>query len=412
MNQTESGQLMIEESRDALQSIRRSLIELYGGVGADPEAPQEVSKRYGINRNLAWRLSRVINATEPFSTLNHLPGQQGIELAIQAFKKAGVSEDVVKPVREAVARLNEVILHHADGRDQLELTLESMGLFERDTASESGWELAYRGESMVWGVQAATRWSATFFAPGAAADTVDMTSIAGIVGFRRLRPTVQWRLQRTRLYDDKGAPLRPDNSIEEFEPKGPGDVPQQIREFCSPNAPDLVVTDTPDGREVRLPGGPVGNRGSFDIYTGSIMRGLPRYRMGDEKMVSKATSITLPCENLVVDLIIHKDIGLPPDISVALNGFPHGHMDDPRARTICHALPIHESFVELAGSPPAVSTVAVPRITQMVERVFSRMNWNPANFRGVRLQMKYPPMSSILVASWPLKERPNDNHRA
>src|SRR5579862_1117018 len=127
MSQTETTQL-VDASRDALQNVRRALIELYGGVGADPESPQEVSKRFGINRNLAWKLSRVINASDPFSTLNHLPGYQGIELAILAFEKAGASEDVVGPVRSAVTRLQEVILQHSDGREHLELTLESMGL--------------------------------------------------------------------------------------------------------------------------------------------------------------------------------------------------------------------------------------------------------------------------------------------
>ncbi len=405
MNHTESN-LLVDESRDALQSVRRALIELYGGMGADPEAPQEVSKRYGINRNLAWKLSRVINAADPFSTLNHLPGYQGIELAIQAFERAGATGEAIEPVRAAVTRLQEVITDHAGGREHLELTLESMGLFERDTMAESGRELAFRGNSMVWGVQASTRWTATFFGPGGSADTMDMTVVSGIVGFRRLRSTVQWRLQRIRTYNDRGGVLLPETDIEQFEPKAPSDAPQQIREFCSPHTPDLVVHDTPEGREVLLPPGPVGNRGAFDIFTGTILRGLPRYRTDSERTASKATSIMLPVETLIHDVIVHRDIVLPNEIEVALNGFPFGSIDDPRTRGASHALPINEKYVELAGSPPAVSTPAVPRITRFVDRVFNRMNWDGSQFRGRRLQMKYPPMSSVLVAQWPLPERP------
>src|SRR5437899_5230821 len=126
---------MVDEARAALQEVRGGLIELYGAVGADPTAPQEVARRYGINRNLTWKLSRVINAAGPFASLNHLPGQQGLELAIGAFENAGASREAVAHVRSAVQRFTEVVQAHAGDREHLELTLESMGLLERETAT-------------------------------------------------------------------------------------------------------------------------------------------------------------------------------------------------------------------------------------------------------------------------------------
>src|SRR5215471_507782 len=107
--QTKSTQ-MIEETRQALQGVRGGLIELYGAVGADPTAPQDVARRYGLNRNLTWKLSRVINASGPFASLNHLPGYQGLELAIGAFESAGASREAVEQLRAAVRRFTEVVL--------------------------------------------------------------------------------------------------------------------------------------------------------------------------------------------------------------------------------------------------------------------------------------------------------------
>jgi hypothetical protein len=403
--QSNSYQL-IDDCRETLQGIRRALIELYGAVGADPDAPQEVSRQFGLNRNLTWKLSRVINATDPFDALNHLPGNQGMDLAIRAFEKSGAPGDTSEQVRQALLRFRDLATEHTGTREHLELTLESMGVFERDTTAESGRELAFRGNSMIWGVQARTRWAATFYAPGKQPGTMDQVMVAGFVGFRRLRPTVQWLLQRVKAFDDKGGELHPANRVEEFETKGPGDVPRQIREFCSPDAPDLVIVDTSDGREVILPAGPVGNPGAFDIFTGGISRGLPQYRTPSEKMVSRAAAITLPVETLVFDVIAHRDIHMPSGPEVMLNGFPRGQIGDPRGQDYSMALPMSEQFIELAGSPPAVSTASVPRITKMVERIFSRMNWNGAEFRGMRMQVKYPPMSSVLVAQWPLPEQP------
>jgi hypothetical protein len=329
-----------------------------------------------------------------------------MELAVRAFEKAGAPENLLGTVRDAMTRLRDVVTDHAGDREHLELTLESIGLFERDTMAESGRELAFRGNSSVWGVQAQTRWSGTFFGPSRTSDTMDMVSISGLVGFRRLRPSVEWRLHRRRLFDDKGGTLRPEQGMEDFEPKGPGDVPQQIREFSSPNMPDLVVRDVAEGREIYLPGGPVGNRGTFDIFTGGIHRGLPRFRTPQERSASRAMGITLPVKALVFDLIVHRDVIIPESPEVILNGFPYGQTEDPRAQHTRHVLPINEELVELAGSPPAVSTPAVPRITRIVERVFTRMGWNGSEFRGLRLQVMYPPMSSVVVVQWPLPERP------
>src|ERR1043165_2920698 len=162
--QTKSVQ-MIEETRQTLQEVRGGLIGLYGAVGADPTAPQEVARRDGLNRNLTWKLSRVINAPGPFASLNHLPGQQGLELAIGAFENAGASREVVAHLRSAVQRFTEVVQSHAGDRQHLERTLESMGLLERETTSDSIRELAYRGNSGIWGVQARTRATAAFVAP-------------------------------------------------------------------------------------------------------------------------------------------------------------------------------------------------------------------------------------------------------
>ena len=108
---------MVDEARAALQEVRGGLIELYGAVGADPTAPQEVARRYGINRNLTWKLSRVINAAGPFASLNHLPGQQGLELAIGAFENAGASREAVAHVRSAVQRFTEVVQAQPDRAD-------------------------------------------------------------------------------------------------------------------------------------------------------------------------------------------------------------------------------------------------------------------------------------------------------
>jgi hypothetical protein len=395
---------MIEETRQALQGVRGGLIELYGAVGADPTAPQDVARRYGLNRNLTWKLSRVINASGPFASLNHLPGYQGLELAIGAFESAGASKEAVAQLRSALRKFTEVVQEHAGDREQLELTLESMGLLERETTSDSIRELAYRGNSGVWGVQARARVTTAFVSPSThGPDKLDLVMVAGLVGFRRLRPTVEWLLFRQQMVDDKGASIGPEP--EPLDPGAGGGVPQLLTEFCSPNMPALNTVNVQGGRESMLPSGEVGNRAAFDCYYGYCVRGVTGVRSPGNELGSFGVAITLPVENVVVDVIFHRSLALDQTLESLLYGFPHGGPDHPSAQLEVNRLPMIERPVELAGPPPALATPLVPAVTRIAERVYSRMGWDPREFRGLRLQVPYAPMGSQVVMHWPLPEK-------
>jgi hypothetical protein len=398
---------IVNESREVLQGVRAALIELYASLGADPAEPQEVSRRFEINRNLTWKLSRVISADDPLAALNHLPGNNGIQLALKAFEKAGAAKNHLGGVESAVRRLNDLIEFHADGRDEFELTLESMGLFEREARVESGRELAFRGNSMIWGVQARARLLCSIVAPQKNDPSKqDFAQIGALVGFRRLRPEARWRLFRYQLHDDQGKDLSKQMRPEELVDKGADVPPLLMPQFCSPNMPALDVIDGPDGREFVLPGGPVGKRSAFDCFLGYVARGFPAFAKPGNEHASAASPITLPVETLILDVLLHKDISIPTLPEVLVYGFPHGGMDNPAAQGIHNQLPCAERVTELAGQPPAVANAIAPQYAKVVESVYARLGWSPSDFRGYRLEYRFPPMSSRVVVRWDLMQAP------
>lgn len=398
---------MLAESRQALQRVRRAFIELYASLGIDPSSPQQVAKQLQLNRNLTWKLSKVVGANDPFAMLNHLPGEQGVELATEAFRRAGAPDSIVAEVRSVTRDFHQIVELHAGDRDHFELTLESMGLFEREQRLDSSRVLAFRGNSAIWGVQARTRLATLFIAPMPdRSELSEYVQLGSYVGFRRLRPDARWRLFRVQIHDDRGNLMPQSVGPEPILPVAPGDPPMLLREFCSRNMPQIESIDRGGEREFILTGGSLGNLGAFDCTFGYIARGLNAFRSESDSWASVATGITLPINTLVFDIIYHRERPVPRQPEVLVYGFPHGGLDSPAAQTVQNQLPISGEFTELADSPPAVATPLVPWYGQAVGRVYARMGWNPKDFLGMRMQMPYPPMSTRVVVRWPLPEQP------
>lgn len=405
--QTNSDQF-VATSRDVLQTIRSSLIELYSSIGVDPQQPQDVARRIQLNRNLTWKLSRVITAPDPFSMLNHLPGKQGLDLSLAAFEAAGAPAERCERVRQSIRQFMEVVTDLAGDREQFESTLQSMGLFEPEHRVDSGRELAFRGEAMIWGVQAKTRVCCMMLAPSGEKGRVDCVQMGGLIGFRRLRANASWRLFRRQVWDDAGTDLQKSRGPEPTFQCAAGQPIGIVSEFSSPNMPEVLTNPTADGVEYVLPGGPVGKNAAFDCYYAHTFRNLPQYRDASNTYGATAAPNTMPAENLIVDMILHRDVPIGGPLEALVYGFPHGGSDGPTAQTISNLLPISAVPVELAGSPPAVATMLAPRYDLLHAQIYQRMGWNPSEFRGFRVHLNHPPMSSRLVLRFPLPHAPID----
>ena len=400
---TNNSATIADAGRTALDRIRWALIEVYNAVGADSAKPQDVSRRFGLNRNLTWKLSRVITAEEAFGALNHLPGNQGIELALTKFAEAGASASLIQNVREAVRQFMEVVTTHAGDRDQFELTLESMGLFEREYRIDTARELAFRGNSMIWGVQVATR-LATAIAIPTSADLCCYIQLTGLVGFRTLRPGINWRLFRRSVFSDKS-----DGQIatpQPIFPVTPGDTPTIIREFCSPRVPRISVVDAPDGQDFMLEGGAVGNLGSFDAFFGYRADGLTRFRTPENRYGASAASLSAPAECLISDLLVHKDMAPAAMPQVFVYGFPHGGMEGPSAQTRQNEINCPNSLKQLPSSLTALATPRIPKYHKHLAAIFEHLSLDPADFLMYRVQLQYPIMPSRVVVRIDLPERP------
>ncbi len=293
---------------------------------------------------------------------------------------------------------------HADDRSTLELILDNAAGSEEDRLELSR-RLTFRGNSGICGVQAKTRVSTWVLAPSAADETkFDLATIRGYVRVRRLRPNVEWPLFKTRAWGAADDRVQFDTAWEPVEACGPGEVPL-MRTFCRGDLPRMDEAATPQGRDYVLRSGAVGNVGAFDCFTGELMRrAAARYVNELDQTGEVGTTIALPTETAVVDLVYHRSVDMSGARALIFGEISAQGKQTP-SETDARVLPMRPRLKALAGRPPAVATALVPQYSEMLQAVFDRGGWSPDEFAGLRLEIEFPPMQSQIVIRFPLEKR-------
>ncbi len=392
--------------RGGVQRIRAALAELYASAGADPATSQEVSRTVGINRNLAWKISRILGADEPLETLEHLPGAAGLAIMLEAFGEAGASATATEEVRRAVEAFDELVRDEVGDRATLDLVVGGMLprelQAERDRAAR---RLAFQGNSATWGIQAEVQLSGTFYAPSPDDPTMlDAVSIGGLVGFRRLRRGIHWPLLRVNGFRQEGGVMRPfERRFEPLDPDVPAGAPPLMPRFCTGEQPPIEERAIPGGRQYEIVDGPLGNRGAVTTITGFVdRRAATCVRDADNDHGELLVNWFTPVTEAVIDLVVHRDLPLrmPPEVRLAGRLGPASV--DPILTRHLEPIPFAEPIRSLGGGPPRLSTPLVPRYGEMVDLVFARMEWDPEAFVAYRLQVPFPPIPTMCMLRFAL----------
>ena len=193
-----------KEIKDVLQRIRVSLTELMTSVGADPTRPQDMARQLGVNKNLTWKVSKIIRETDPGSVVPQLPGKEGFRILMRAARRCGAPDELLELAENALSSFDDLVDTHSGTRDTLELMVGHLS-GEIDVArAEAERKLAFRGNSAIWGVQARMQLCVNVVAPGDDPDWADLAWLSGLVDFRRLRGDVCWTIASARKADDSG----------------------------------------------------------------------------------------------------------------------------------------------------------------------------------------------------------------
>ena len=390
----------------AFQGVRGALTELLVSVRADATKPQEIARRFRINKNLAWKISKVVTVTDPHAVVANLPGPTGMNTVLTAFASGGAPGWSVDAARNAVDRFDRMVEVHVGDRSTLELVLSSKAPHKvpQEHLHQTR-RMAFQGNSCIWGIQARVRLASFFIAPNADdPEMLDTASLGGLIDVRRLRGDASVPLMMRFVYNDDGT-VRQSSGVRPIDPAPDAGALMLMPEVCSSPLPAFVPISGNGYTRYQLAPGPIGNGGLNTWIHGESIRGFAPIWADEHNTVGEhAVPVQMPVEWLLADLQVHRSLGwaMSPR-AVQFSQVASGPA--PGADASWDRLPMAESIEAIGHGPPVVATPLAPRLPEMVARVYERMGWDAGDFHGFRLVVRYPAMPTSVVIQHDLARR-------
>lgn len=395
----------LEEVLGAYRDLRAATADLFHAVGVDATRTRETARELGLNRGLAWRLSRVVREADSAVAISDVPGRPSIEKLIAACRERGAPESELQATMHAFDAYQQAVDACSGDRKTLAMMMANHGHVEPSAEQERARRKLFEGACSVWGGQAQVRFVTVFVFPSADDPTqLDAGHVTGFVGFRRLSPR-PWPLSYEAVHDDSGTKV----SFQKvpLDPNGVGEGELQLlSEFCDPPRPKIDVCQNGDFKRFDLAAGPVGNEGLTTCVFGSHLRQLyPRY----SEAVNTAgfmVLLTTPVELVVFDMFVHRDLGIEgPPRSQLLDRLKFPHSND-ESLFDEQSLPIAEEASMIRGGVRAAMHLRIPWYGRLLEYVGARIGHNLDEFDGSRFEMAYPPISTTLSRRFDLAKPP------
>jgi hypothetical protein len=393
----------LHQSLMALQSALAMAVE---ALAEYPRKAPDLARLLGLERNLAWKLFRLIHERDVFVAARFVPGAASIEAFVEAARKSGVAAPLLEDVTTAAQKYADVVRRHAGDRVSADIML---GVKTGEGAEVALRRAAFRSMSYVAGVQARAQLQTFICAPAAgSADRLDGVSLKGFVELTRMRPDAPVVIGKAVSTDDQGTIIKPAKDEPIDGPLPEGEFVPLIREFCSTPLPKFRRVPGEHGFvEDELVEGPVGRTGAITFMAGNVIRGLgSRYSDEHNRNMDMVTRLRTPTSVLICDVLAEESVfgSLMPRVGLYSDLFGDALRRGPGRERFSVGKSLEAEF--LGKGPSAAHTSEVPRYSRLLQHVMERLPWDGARFNVYRVRIEFPFTPTSLVVGFELQEPP------
>ena len=392
---------------EILRELREAFLHLIESLPGPTHRAADLDKALGVSRTLGWQIHRVATSPTPLEAGLHVPGMAAVQQVLRAARAAGVPEPQLRDANRAMETFESFVERHAGDRATFSTMINSLAGKDAEAINLRTRRQMFRAASQAWGVQLRTYLACQVILPGKTSDMLDVVSIRGLRGIRRLRSGAPFRLSTQRFFDAHDHVMQ-SHSIDE-EAAGAPQGPKLLKEFCTQPTPELDNRFDGQLMHTYLRETPLGNAGVLNLYLADISRDFEWKAPGD-----KANShvwfaaIRKPMESLVLDTLLHKDMFSEIEWETRVCGsLDRAGEVDPDKFPPEETLPIRAELLDLGVGPAGLPTPHVPRYREMVESVCNDIGQDARNFHLYRCIIEYPLLLSVVSTKFLLPEKGN-----
>ncbi len=392
-----------DETTAVVAEIRDLFAEVIESKCGSSIGLPEVCEGFGIHRKLAWQLTKVAYADDPFHAARYMPTPKGIETWVRSAAERGVDAALLDRVTDESTRFERLVETHAGSRTAMDMLLESC-VEEPSEEIDVRWrQRAFEGNGYIWGVQARTIAAFTMLAPSKTKPGwLDIAQVRSLIDFRRMRPDTRWMIGQgtvTGSGEEAGLPVR--EPLDPETARKAGGVPVMGAFTSDPlpalerrdGEPPVVIDDILPGR--------IGQAGQLTLTTGEIIRDLaPASATEPGQRAHFGTGVSTPAEMLVYDHFVHKE--LFGEVQRELCVF--GELGRPYTHDERDQLRVPEKIQRLGRGLDRVHTPDAPGYATLLRDAFARCGWDANEFDLYRVRMAYPPLSTSVMIRHELPE--------
>lgn len=395
----------VHDGRAAVHSLRRAIAAVMSSVGAEIDEPQEMARRFGLDKTLSWRLSRLVREEDPWEALQHIPGRPGMGIFAGVMETSGAPADRLAAMWEAVDGFERFVRTHTRDRETLEMMVGGTARRSAERRMESFRKAGFLSNSAILGVKAVTQVCAHMIAPSRTPGMADMGVISGLSEFCRLRPNVPWAVATVRNWGGASASMTGESAAAPVdETTRAGEAPL-MKEFCSQPVPDVRVAEHPKGTyRCMLTDGPLGYSAAATVISGWVYHATaPLSESYPGEPGEHGANLTTPVEALVFDLFVHRDLPFARSVTARVYSQLPGGPRYAEEGATAYELPVPTEIVDMEDGPPDPPSPALGRYAEMIGRVAGRMGRAAEDFSVLRYRLRYPPIPALALLTHPLR---------
>ncbi len=366
-----------------------ALAALIAAVPEQPRGPVELGRALSIDKVLASRILKAARNRDPLAALHQAPGPEPLRRVLRSAARKRVPAEVVARAEVAVEAFERLIRQEAGDRSALHAMITAWLPEARREFELRRKQSAYRAMSELKGASTEISLSTGFLYPSPGSLKLDVVWLFGVFGLQRLRPGVPVKFTSRRIAQESN-PRRPVTLD--------GELVEDLRglrldAFSSQPAIELDVLESGDVVRYLLPDNGFGPKVVNDLVYAEVnreemSRSVPA---GSGRKGYLYADVSVPTRRLILDVLLYEGVYPGSEPSLALyDTISDGVADVNDPSRDFDRFDLLESIQPLGRGIGRFRSAKVPRYSELLSTVCSRLGWDGEGFRGYRCEIEYP----------------------